>query len=135
MDYGVAWQAKEPYGSGGSAPTVAPAPPYVTSSESSSGVEPTYSGNSAYDPHLLTAQCTHPGQKENDSGLGVGGFEAEGREERSTDSVATFHVTSDPSGMVECEPPPVHRRSLVVSEMRPLRIECFGKLHGPYIAP
>ena len=44
------------------------------------------------------------------------------------DSGATFHVTGNPVGMVECKPPPPDRSTLVVSDMRSLRVQCFGKL-------
>ena len=37
-------------------------------------------------------------------------------------------MTGNPTGMVECQPHRVGRRRLVVGHMRPLRIECFGKL-------
>ncbi|CAN0113093.1 unnamed protein product, partial [Laminaria digitata] len=44
------------------------------------------------------------------------------------DSGATFYVTGNPSDMVECVSPPGDRSSIIVGDMRPLRIECFGKL-------
>ena len=93
-----------PHGSGGSTPAGAPAPPHVTSLESSSGVESTYTSNSTLNTHL-TAQCAEPGKNTNDSGLGIGVSGAGGREEWIANSGSTFHVTGDPSGMVECVPP------------------------------
>ncbi|CAN0297573.1 unnamed protein product, partial [Scytosiphon promiscuus] len=51
-----------------------------------------------------------------------------GQEEWVADSGATYHVTGNPSGMVECVPPPVGRSSLVIGDRRSLQIECFGKL-------
>ena len=128
MDYGGAWQSGAPYGNGGSAPGDAPALPYVTPSESFPGGEPTYRINSVHDPHLFTTHCVRPRKNANDSRLGIDVFEAGVREEYVADSGATFHVTGDPSGMVECAAPPADRRSLEVSDMRPLMIECFGKL-------
>ena len=128
MDYGGAWQAGARYGSCGSAPADAPASPCVTSSESSPGVEPTYGSNSGHDPYFLTTQCAHPAKSANDARLGIGVFGGGGREEWVADSGATSHLTGDPSGMNGSEPPPVGRSSLVVGDMRPLRIESFGKL-------
>ena len=58
----------------------------------------------------------------------VGIFGAGGREGWVADSRATSYVPGDPSGMVECQPPLVDRRSLLLGDMRPSRIECFGKL-------
>ena len=49
-----------------------------------------------------------------------------GRAQWVADSGATFHATGNPVGMVECTPPP-DRSTLVVSEMRSLRVQCFGK--------
>ena len=50
------------------------------------------------------------------------------REQWVADSGATFHVTGNPVGMVECNPPPPDRSTLVVSDMRSLRVQCLGKL-------
>ena len=81
-----------------------------------------------HDPHL-TAQCTHPGKNTDDSGLVIGVLGPSGRQVWVANSRAiTFHVTGDPSGIVECETPPADRRSPVVGDMRPLSIACFGKL-------
>ena len=74
-------------------------------------------------PHLLTAQFA---QKCKDGRSGILG--GNGREQWVADSGATFHVTDNPVGMVECNPPPPDRSTLVVSDMRSLRVQCFGKL-------
>ena len=37
-------------------------------------------------------------------------------------------MTGNPSGMVECEPSPADRSGILFGDMRPSRIECFGKL-------
>ena len=55
-------------------------------------------------------------------------FGGAGREEWVADSGATFHVTGNSVGMVECKPPPPDRSTLVVSDMRSLKIQCFGSL-------
>lgn len=74
--------------------------------KSYASVNLTYISNSKHWPHLLTAQCAHPGKDAFDSALTIGVFGAAGRQEGVPDSGATFHVTGDMSGMVECEPPP-----------------------------
>lgn len=63
MYYSGGFQAEAPYGSGGFTPADAPAPPYVSSSDTSHcGPEPTHSSSSAstFDPRFLIAQITHP---------------------------------------------------------------------------
>ena len=76
-----------------------------------------------FNPHLLTAQFA---QKDKDGRSGI--FGGNGREQWVADSGATFHVTGNPVGMVECKPPPPDRSTLVVSDMKSLRVQCFGKL-------
>ena len=75
-----------------------------------------------FNPHLLTAHVAQQDKAGCDDFLG-----GTGREEWIADSGATFHVTGNPSGLVECTPPPLGR-SLVVSDMRSLKIQCFGSL-------
>ena len=71
----------------------------------------------------ITAQFA---QKDKDGRSGILG--GNGREQWVADSGATFHVTGNPVGMVECNPPPLGRRSLVIGDMRSLKIEYFGNL-------
>ena len=75
-------------------------------------------------PHLLTAHVAQQGKDGCDDFFWGG----TGREEWVADSGATFHVTGNPVGMVECNPPPLGRRSLVIGDMRSLKIEYFGNL-------
>ena len=76
-----------------------------------------------FNPHLLTAHVAQQGKAGCDDFFG-----GNGREEWIADSGATFHVTGIPSGLVECKPPPPDKSTLVVSDMRSLRVQCFGKL-------
>ena len=43
------------------------------------------------------------------------------------DSGATFDVTWNPLGMVECTPTPPSKSSSVVGGMRSLKVECFAQ--------
>ena len=74
-----------------------------------------------FNQHLLTAQFA---QNDKDGRSGI--FGGNGREQWVADSGATFHVTGNPVGMVECNPPPLGRRSLVIGDMRSLKIDALG---------
>ena len=119
--YTLAGAPPTPYGSGGCT-SAGPSPPQPSSSPS-----PDLANNGrntpTFDPHLLTALVAQQGKAGCDDFSG-----GTGREEWVADSGATFHVTGNPSGLVECKPPPPDRRSLVVSDMRSLRVQCFGSL-------
>ena len=62
-----------------------------------------------FNPHLLTAHVAQQGKAGCDDF-----FLGNGREEWIADSGATFHVTGNPSGLIECTPPSLGGRSLVV---------------------
>ena len=80
-------------------------------------------GTPTFDPHLLTAHVSQQGKAGCDDVFGD-----TGREEWIADSGATFHVTGNPSGLIERTSPSLGRSSLVVSDLRSLKIECFGSL-------
>ena len=46
-----------------------------------------------------------------------------------------FMLTGNPLGMVECTPPPPGKSSLVIGDMRSLKVQCFVKIslviHSP----
>ena len=83
-----------------------------------------------FDPHLLTAQFAQQGKAGSHDFI-----EVDKSEEWVADSGATFHLTVNPLGMVECTPSPPGRRSLVVGDMRSLKVSFFGKMpmvmHSP----
>ena len=107
------------YGSGGY--TSAGASPPQPSSSPSPDLANNGRSTPTFDPHLLTAHVAQQGKAGCDDFFG-----ATGREEWIADSGATFHVTGNPSGLVECAPPSLDRWSLVVGDMRSLKIQCFG---------
>ena len=74
--------------------------------------------------HIFLPRNLHKKDKDGRSGI----FGGNGREQWVADSGTTFHVTGNPVGMVECKPPPPDRSTLVIGDMRSLRVQCFGKL-------
>ena len=123
MYYGGGWlqETPTPYGSGGY--TSAGASPPQPSSSPSPDQANNGSFAPSFDPHLLTAQFAQQGK------AGSHDFvRGDKREEWVADSGATFHVTGNPLGMVECFPPSPDRSSLVVGDMRSLKVECFGSI-------
>ena len=114
----VAGHKSQTPGSDGYTATVVPPPqPFLNNSheqKKDGSCAPTFS------PHLLTAQFT---QKDKDGRSGI--FGDTGREQWVADSGATFHITGNPAGMVGCNPPPPGRCTLLVGDMRSLRVLCF----------
>ena len=119
MPQGGSWPQATPYGSGG----------YTYAVDSPS--QPSSSNSPhRFNPHLLTADFVQQGKTAIDSVLGSGLIEAGGdRDMWVADSGSTFQVTGNPFGMVECRlPPPPEKSSLVVGDMRSLKIGFFGEL-------
>ncbi|CAN0439319.1 unnamed protein product, partial [Laminaria digitata] len=113
-------------GAAPAAPAAIPPAVFPTSSPP----EPESSGysTSMFDAHLLTAQFAHQGKNFCDSGFKSDGFGLSESDLWVADSGATYHVTGDPTFMFECKPPPVGKGTLLVGDMRSMRVECFGKL-------
>ena len=88
-------------------------------------------GNLEWWIYLLTANLAQQGKTVGDSVLGSGFVEfVDDREVWVADTGSTLHVTGNPFRMVECRPHPPDKSSLVVSDMRSLKIGLFVKFHG-----
>ena len=123
MYYGSGGLQETPYGSGGYTSSGA-SPSQQPSSSTSPSPGLANNGNSTpmFDPHLLTVPFAYQGKATCSDDL----FWVRGREECVVDSRATFHVTGNPFGMVDCYPPPTGKSSLVVTEGRVLWSDSNG---------
>ena len=106
MHYGGGWVQESPHGSDGYTSVVAPRPQLSNTSH-----DQTNDGSCVptFNPRLLTAQFA---QKDNDGRIGI--FGVNGKAQWVADSGATFHVTSNLVGVVECDPPPPGGSTLVM---------------------